>query len=99
MFCSTTLFEGVKQINESTVRKINKTEHIRNEDQKDRIYWESIRVTEKELRRNQVIHTAHMYRTTSSLLINSPQVQAKVYKRNYINNSAMDIRKENCNRY
>ena len=34
-----------------------------------------MRVTEKELRRNQEIHTAHMYRTKSILLINSPQMQ------------------------
>ena len=36
---------------------------------------QEMRVTEKELRRNQVIHTAHMYRTKSILLINSPQMQ------------------------
>ena len=75
IFCSTTAFEGVKQIIENTVNKINKIEYIRNEDQQGRIYSESIRVREKESRRNQVICTVNIYRTKSSLLINGPQMQ------------------------
>ena len=75
IFCSTTTFEGVKQIIENTVSKINKIEYIRNEDQEGRIYSESIRVREKESRRNQVIYTVNIYRTKSSLLINGPQMQ------------------------
>ena len=55
--------------------KINKIEYIRNEDQEGRIYSESIRVREKESRRNQVIYTVNIYRTKSSLLINGPQMQ------------------------
>ena len=74
-FCSTTAFEGVKQIIENTVSKINKIEYIRNEDQEGRIYSESIRVREKESRRNQVIYTVNIYQTKSSLLINGPQMQ------------------------
>ena len=75
IFCSTTAFEGVKQIIENTVSKINKIEYIRNGDQERRIYSESIRVREKESRRNQVIYTVNIYRTKSSLLINGPQMQ------------------------
>ena len=60
---------------ENTVSKINKIECIRNEDQEGRIYSESIRVREKESRRNQVIYTVNIYRTKSSLLINGPQMQ------------------------
>ena len=75
IFFSTTTFEGVKQIIENTVSKINKIEYIRNEDQEGRIYSESIRVREKESRRNQVIYTVNIYRTKSSLLINGPQMQ------------------------
>ena len=75
IFCSTTAFEGVKQIIENKVSKINKTEYIRNENQEGRIYSESIRVREKESRRNQVIYTVNIYRTKSSLLINGPQMQ------------------------
>ena len=52
IFCSTTAFEGVKQIIENTVSKINKIEYMRNRDQERRIYSESIRVREKESRRN-----------------------------------------------
>ena len=75
IFCSTTAFEGVKQIIENTVSKINKIEYIRNEDQEGRIYSESIRVREKESRRNQVIYTVNIYLTKSSLPINGPQLQ------------------------
>ena len=65
----------MKQIIENTVSKINKIEYIRNEDQEGRIYSESIRVREKESRRNQVIYTVNIYQTKSSLLINGPQMQ------------------------
>ena len=60
------------KITENTVSKSNKVEHLRNEDQEGRIYSESIRVKEKESRRNQVIYTVNIYRTKSSLLINGP---------------------------
>ena len=63
LFGSTTASEGVKQIIENTVSKINKILHIRNEYQEGRICSESIRVREKESRRNQVIYTINMYRT------------------------------------
>ena len=89
IFCSTTAFDGVKQIIENTVSKINKIEYIRNEDQEGRIYSESIRVREKESRRNQVIYTVNIYRTKSSLLRNGPS-DAKVYIRCYTNSSVMD---------
>ena len=50
-------------------------EHLRNEDQEERICSESVRVKEKESRRNQVINTVNIYRTKSSLLINGPHTQ------------------------
>ena len=75
IFCSKTSFEGVKQIIKNTVSKINKMEHIGNEDQEGRIYSGSIRVREKESRKIQVIYTFNIYRTKSSLLINGPQMQ------------------------
>ena len=78
IFSSTTAFEGVKQIIENTVNKINKIEYIRNEDQQGRIYSESIRVREKESRRNQIRYTVNIYRTKSSLLINGPQMQKSI---------------------
>ena len=97
-FCSTTAFEGVKQIIENTVSKINKTEYMRNEDQEGRIYSESIRVREKESRRNQVIYTVNIYQTKRSLLINGPQMQKFVLEAIPIvqlwalkNKSAIDI--------
>ena len=75
IFCSTAAFEGVKQIIENTVNKINKIEYIRNEDQEERICSESIRVREKESRKNQVVYTVNIYQTKSRLLINGPQMQ------------------------
>ena len=63
----------MKEITENTVRKSNRVEHLRNEDQEDRMYSESIRNKEKESRRNQVINTVNTYRTKSRLLINGPQ--------------------------
>ena len=75
IFCSTTAFEGVKQIIENTVSKINKIEYIRNEDQEGKIYSESIRAREKEPRGNEVIYIVNMYQTKRSLLINGSQMQ------------------------
>ena len=72
IFCSSTLFEEVKQIIENTVSKTKKIEHIRNEDQKGEIDSESIKVMKNELRRNQVIYTVNIYCTKSRLLINGP---------------------------
>ena len=74
IFCSTTAFEGVKQIIENTVSKINKIEYIRNEDQEGKIYSESIRAREKEPRGNQAIYIVNMYQTKRSLLINGSQM-------------------------
>ena len=65
----------VKEIIEKIVRKSNREEHLRNEDQEGRTYSESIRVKEKESRRNQVIYTVNIDRTKSRLLINDPQTQ------------------------
>ena len=75
IFCNATAFAGVKEIIENTVRKSNRVEHLRNEDQEERICSESIRVKEKDSRRNQVINTVNIYRTKSSLLINGPHTQ------------------------
>ena len=80
IFCSTTAFEGVKQIIENTVSKINKIEYIRNEDQEGKIYSESIRAREKEPRGNQVIYIVNMYQTKRSLLINGSQMQKFISK-------------------
>ena len=66
----------VKEIIEKIVRKSNRVEHLRNEDQEGRTYSESIRVKEKESRRNQVIYTVNIDRTKSRLLINDPQTQS-----------------------
>ena len=66
----------MKEIIEKIVRKSNREEHLRNEDQEGRTYSESIRVKEKESRRNQVIYTVNIDRTKSRLLINDPQTQS-----------------------
>ena len=48
-----------------------------------RIYSESIRVKEKETRRNQIIYTVKMYRTKSCQLINGPQMQKFLLQLHY----------------
>ena len=63
IFCSIAAFEGVKEIIENTISKNNKVEHLRNKDQEEGIYSESIRVKEKESRRNKVIYTVNIYVT------------------------------------
>ena len=60
---------------ENAVRKIHKIEYIRNENQEGRIYSESIRVREKDSRRNQVICAVNIYHTKSSLFINGRQMR------------------------
>ena len=45
----------MKEIIEKIVRKSNREEHLRNEDQEGRTYSESIRVKEKESRRIPII--------------------------------------------
>ena len=65
----------MREIIKNTVSKSNKVEQIRNEYQEGRIYSESIRVTEKESRRNHVLHTINIYQTKSSSFINGPQAQ------------------------
>ena len=68
IFCSTTAFEGVKQIIENTASKINEIEHVRNEYQEGRICSEITRVKEKE-------STVNIYWTKSRLLVNGPQMK------------------------
>ena len=63
-----------KEIIEKIVRKSNREEHLRNEDQEGRTYSESIRVKEKESRRK-VMYTVNIDRKKSRLLINDPQTQ------------------------
>lgn len=75
IFCSKITFEGVKNITENTVSKINKIEHIRKEDHEGWIGSKSFRVKEKDSKRNQVVYTANIYRSKSSFFINRPLKQ------------------------
>ena len=75
IFCSTTASEGVKQIIENTISKINKIEYTRNKIKKGEYIVKKLESEKKESRRNQVIYTVNIYRTKSSLLINGPQMQ------------------------
>lgn len=61
VFCSTSAFERVKKMIENTVSKGNKKEHLRNKDHDERIHSESIRVKEKQSRKNQVIYAVNSY--------------------------------------
>ena len=61
VFCSTSAFERVKKMIENTVSKGNKKENLRNKDHDERRHSESIRVKEKQSRKNQVIYAVNSY--------------------------------------
>ena len=76
--CSTTAFETIRKLIESQIENSSTLEYISNEDLKGNMYSEVVKVKEKSntTRRNKrALFTVNIYRTTSSLLINGPQVQ------------------------
>ena len=76
--CSTTAFETVRKVIGSQIENSSTLEYLSNEDLKGNIYSEVVKVKEKSntTRRNKRdLFTVNIYRTTSSLLINGPQVQ------------------------
>ena len=74
IFCSTTAFENRKIIIE-TVASNYVLEMTENKDISDRVIIETIKTKERNARRALPIFVINIYRTTSTLLINGPQVQ------------------------
>ena len=74
-FCSTTAFENIRKIIIETVASNHVLEMTENKDISERVITETIKTKEKNARRALPIFVINIYRTTSTLLINGPQVQ------------------------
>ena len=77
IFCSTTAFENRKIIIE-TVASNYVLEMTENKDISEIVIIETIKTKERNARRALPIFVINIYRTTSTLLINGPQVQRSV---------------------
>ena len=75
IFCSTTAFENIRKIIIETVASNYVLEMTENKDISDRVIIETIKTKERNARRALPIFVINIYRTTSTLLINGPQVQ------------------------
>ena len=77
IICSTTAFENIRKIIIETVASNYVLEMTENKDISERVIIETIKTKERErnTRRALPIFVINIYRTTSTLLINGPQVQ------------------------
>ena len=75
VFCSTTAFENIRKIIIETVASNYVLEMTENKDISERVIIETIKTKERNARRALPIFVINIYRTTSTLLINGPQVQ------------------------
>ena len=76
ILCSTTTFEQIRNLIDNAIQASGyNIEKVEDEDQDGQIFRDTIKVKEKESRRNRAIYTINMYRTTSSMVVNGPQVQ------------------------
>ena len=75
IFCSTTAFENIRKIIIETVASNYVLEMTENKDISERVIIETIKTKERNARRALPIFVINIYRTTSTLLINGPQVQ------------------------
>ena len=75
IFCSTTTFENIRQTNIETISSNYALEKTDNRDISDKVVIETIKTKEKNARRALAKFVTNIYRTTSTLLINGPQVQ------------------------
>ena len=76
--CSTSAFETAKKLIENKIDKSSTLKYLSNEDLKGNIYSEVVKVKEKSnttRTTKRASLTVNIYRTTSSLVINGPQVQ------------------------
>ena len=75
IFCSTTAFENIRKIIIETVASNYVLEMTENKDISERVIIETIKTKERNARRALPIFVINIYRTTSTLLINGPQLQ------------------------
>ena len=75
VFCSTTAFENIRKIIIKTVASNYVLEMRENKDILEKVVIRTIKTKERNARRALPIFVINIYRTTSTLLINGPQVQ------------------------
>ena len=75
IFCGTTDFENIRKIIIETIASNYALEKTENRDISGKVVIETIETKEKNARRALPIFVTNIYRTTSTLLINGPQVQ------------------------
>ena len=75
IFCSTIAFENIRKIIIQTVASNYVLEMTENKDISETVIIETIKTKERNARRALPILVINIYRTTSTLLINGPQVQ------------------------
>ena len=75
IFCSTTAFENIRKIIIKTVASNYVLEMRENKDILEKVVIRTIKTKERNARRALPIFVINIYRTTSTLLINGPQVQ------------------------
>ena len=75
IFCSTTAFANIRKIIIETVANNYVLEMTENKDISERVIIETIKTKERNARRALPIFVINIYRITSTLLINGPQVQ------------------------
>ena len=75
IFCSTATFENIGQMIIETIASNYALEKIENREISGKVVIETIKTKEKNARRALPICVTNIYRTTSTLLMNGPQVQ------------------------
>lgn len=76
ILCSTMAFEKTRNLINNTMTHSGFTiETVQQEDLEGQVFADTIKVKEKDSRRNKAIFTINIYRTTSSMMVNGPQVQ------------------------
>ena len=75
IFCSTTAFENIRKIIIETVASSYVLEMTENKDISEKVLIETIKTRDRNARRTLPIFVINIYRTTSTLPINGPQVQ------------------------
>ena len=75
IFCSTTAFENIRKINIETIASNYTLEKTENRDISGKVVIGTIKTKKKNARRTLPLFVTIICRTTSTLLINGPQVQ------------------------
>ena len=75
IFCIITAFENIRKIIIGTVARNYVLEMTENKDISEKVIIETTKTKERNARRARPIFVINIYRTTSNLLINGPQVQ------------------------